>query len=143
MTDIASVNSIESPNRSDAEVEGAMVLLGSGLSSVKVSELTGIPASTLRDWARSSALVAKYGEAIRQARVRIAMRTSQLVEQILDDIEDGIVNWAITSPTLRDDVASLAEQFRNTQGLERERVHAFEFDQSKIVHMQSGNDPQH
>ena len=82
---------IDSPNRSDAEVEAAIVLLGSGLSSVKVAELTGIPASTLRDWARSSALVAKYGEAIREARVRIAMRTSQIVEQLLDDIEDGTV----------------------------------------------------
>lgn len=89
MTDIASVNSIESPQRSDAEVEGAMVLLGSGLSSVKVSELTGIPASTLRDWQRSSTLVTKYSEAIKESRVRITMRLTQFVEQLLDDMEDG------------------------------------------------------
>ena len=112
MTDIASVNSIESPNRTDAEVEAAMALLGSGLSSIQVSEITDIPASTLRDWARSSTLVTKYSEAIKEARVRITMRTSQIVEQVLDDIEDGTVKvspvqaltmWGISTDKVQKD----------------------------------------
>ena len=80
---------IESPQRSDAEVEGAMVLLGSGVPTIQVSEITGIPARTLRDWARSPILADKYRDAIKEARVRIALRTSQLAEQVLDAIEDG------------------------------------------------------
>ena len=82
---------IEAPQRSDAEVEGAMVLLGSGVPTIQVSEITGIPARTLRDWARSPTLADKYRDAIKEARVRIALRTSQIVEQVLDDIEDGTV----------------------------------------------------
>lgn len=87
MTDI--VNCIESPQRSDAEVAAAMVLLGSGVPVNQVSEITGIPPRTLRDWSRSPSLAAKYSVAIKEARTRIAMRTSQIVEQLLDDIEDG------------------------------------------------------
>ena len=82
---------IEAPQRSDAEVEGAMVLLGSGVPTIQVSEITGIPARTLRDWARSPTLADKYRDAIKEARVRIALRTSQLAEQVLDDIEDGAI----------------------------------------------------
>ena len=92
---------IESPQRSDAEVEGAMVLLGSGVPTIQVSEITGIPARTLRDWARSPTLADKYRDAIKEARVRIALRTSQLAEQVLDAIEDGTLKGYPT-PSLYD-----------------------------------------
>ncbi len=68
-----------------------MVLLGSGVPVRQVSEITSIPPRTLRDWARSPTLATKYSEAIKQARIRISLRTSQLAEQVLDDIEDGTV----------------------------------------------------
>ena len=84
-------DAIESPNRPDAEVEGAMVLLGSGLSSLQVAEITGIPARTLRDWQRSPTLATKYSEAIKQMRIQLALRTSQLALQTLDAIEDGTI----------------------------------------------------
>ena len=106
------ITDIEAPNRADAEVEGAMALLGSGLSSIQVSTLTGIPASTLRDWARSATLVTKYSEAIKQFRIQIALRTSQLAMQTLDAIEDGTVKvsplqaftmWGISTDKIQKD----------------------------------------
>ena len=103
---------IESPQRSDEEVEAAMVLLGSGVPTNQVSEITGIPARTLRDWARSPTLADKYRDAIKQARTRIALRTSQIVERVLDDIEDGTVTvspvqaltmWGISTDKVQKD----------------------------------------
>ena len=89
-----------------------MALLGSGLSSIQVSEITGIPARTLRDWQRSPTLATKYSEAIKQMRIQLALRTSQLALQTLDDIEDGTIKvsplqaftmWGISTDKIQKD----------------------------------------
>ena len=82
-------NGISKPYADDETVGKAMTLLGLGYSSDRVSHETGIPARTVRDWARSPQLAAKYGDAIKAARERIAYRWGQVVEDVLDRIEDG------------------------------------------------------
>ena len=82
---------VTKPMQPDEVVSKAMVMLGTGYSSERVSKATGVPASTVRDWSRSPEIVAKYSEATKAARERIAYRTGQIYEDELDKIEAGTV----------------------------------------------------
>lgn len=83
------MQAIENPHRADEQVSQAMTMLGVGHSATSVSRATGIPATTLRDWARSPELVAKYADAIKTTRERVAYRAGQILEDAMDRVEDG------------------------------------------------------
>ncbi len=85
------MQAIQKPHRDGEDVEQALIMLGVGVNTHRVSEVTGIPYTTLRDWANSPELVAKYGSAIKAARERLAYRTSQIFDRELDKVEDGEV----------------------------------------------------
>ena len=85
------MSDITRPMQPDEVVSKAMVMLGTGYSSQRVSDATGIPSSTIRQWSRSPEITAKYSEATKAARERIAYRTGQIYEDELDKIEAGTV----------------------------------------------------
>lgn len=96
-------------------VEEAMGLLALGYSSTQIERQTGIPARTVRDWANSPVLAAKYGEAIRAARERIAFRMGQVVQDKIDKVEAGeeeislgqaFVGWGIATDKVQRDTQS-------------------------------------